>query len=103
MTPDIAALFETIIAEYVVLVLLFRKDLLFLLLVLVAIECITHPPTLYFYHAGVNIFLIEIVVVLVEACVYVLVCKWSWKQAVSTSLLANSASFSLGYFFRLHV
>jgi hypothetical protein len=53
-------------------------------------------PTLLWYSSSLSIILAECFAFLVEACIYKLFGKVSWKIALFFSFIANTVSFFLG-------
>jgi hypothetical protein len=99
-------LFSVIVEMVVVLGLcfLFKKDKRIAIIAGLG-TCLTIPyvwfvfPTLFWYSAGTAIYLAEGFAFLVEAILYKVIGKLSWRQVLLFSLLANVASYFLGKVF----
>lgn len=95
MHPYVDALWQTALIEYVILCICIRSRYFELIVVIFALECVTHPGMMYLLSLGYNVLLIEIFVVIIEATVYRFIFKFSFLRALGISLLANGLSYGL--------
>lgn len=96
-----SALGVTILVEAVVAYVWTKRNPLEVLFVVSSLEFITHPISIYAYHfQNMHLLLVEVLVVVAEAAVYVVVWQhWNRQQAASMfglSVLANAASLVCG-------
>jgi hypothetical protein len=93
------ALFLTILAEYLVMLLMIHINWRILLLYTILINCFTNPLLNYIYlFISPSIWPLEVGVVLVEAPLIHLLTRVSWRYALVCSLCANIVSFLTGKF-----
>jgi hypothetical protein len=95
------ALILTILAEYLVLLLLIRMNWRILLLYAILINSITNPLLNYTYlFVYPSIWPLEVGVVLIEAVLIHLLTRVSWRYALVCSVCANSVSILSARFLR---
>jgi hypothetical protein len=93
----ILALLITIIVEFLIFYLFFRKSPLKLFIYSVLINSFTLPLATYIYIYILNNFLIaEIMVVLVESVLIMLLMEIKYKKSVLISIVANLVSAIIG-------
>jgi len=86
----------TIITEFLVYLIFIRKNILRLFLYSILINSFTNPLANLVYGFGVNIFLIEFIVFVVEIFLIKLLFKMDYKKVTLISFVANLASFIIG-------
>jgi uncharacterized membrane protein len=87
----------TIVIEYVMLGLFRRKQLSVLGLIVFGVHFITHPVGAWLlFVQDWNYFLVEGLIVVVEALLYFVMLSISIRRAVLYSLVANVASIAVG-------
>ena len=79
----------TIVIEFIVYSLFIRKNYSLLLFYSILINSFTNPLANLIYGFGINIFLIEFFVFLVEVFLIKYLLKISYKKAILISLIAN--------------
>ena len=93
----IFAFLLTIILEFLIIYLILRKDWKKLLLYVLLINCFTWPLATISYYSGINYYLIEICVVLVESVLLTLLLRKKYLLCLSLSFLANLVTALVGF------
>lgn len=101
MPFEISAIYSfliTVISEVVIVLGLFRiPNYKKQILVVILVNCITHPVALYFIHIkNYNLMLVELCVFLIEGFLYWYILNMSTKKSFQISFFANMGSFIIG-------
>lgn len=91
------SLIGTIIIELSILCLLNKKfRSIHSVFVVIAIHFLTHPFLLFFLEKDFNLWLLEILIVLIEGILYYRFININLKIALVLSLIANTLSYVVG-------
>jgi hypothetical protein len=84
------SLLITIVVEFIVTLILIRKDWKKIFWYNLLINCATQPPANFLYNfAQGNFYLLEIIVILVETWLIGKLYELTWKRALLISFCAN--------------
>ena len=86
----------TIISEYVVVLLLQRKNAIKLAFLILGINLITHPAGFLLLNNGFNYYFVETLIICIEAFLYYVVLTRNINKSIKLSIIANLASILLG-------
>jgi hypothetical protein len=87
----------TIFLEFIVYLLFLKENYLSLLGYSVLINCFTNPLSNIAFLLGVNLILIEVLVVLLETILLSYLLRLNWKKSIIISFIANLLSFMVGF------
>jgi len=87
----------TLVIELPVVVLFFRKEWKFALLVGFLLNLFTWPVLhIFLFYTAININVLELCVALTESVGYFLLLQCSWKKALALGFTANAISYGIG-------
>ena len=94
----ISAFALTIISEFLVVWAFIQKDAGRILLYDFLINLFTWPIAVYLYWFGVNVYIVEVGVVLAESILLMKLFELKYRKSLLISISANTLSFVLGLF-----
>lgn len=87
----------TLVIELPVVVLFFKKEWKFALLIGFLLNLFTWPVLhILLFYTGININILEVGVAITESIGYFLLLQCSWKKALAVGFTANAISYGIG-------
>jgi len=87
----------TLIIELPIVVLFFKKEWQFALLIGFLLNLFTWPLLhIVLFYTGINLNILELSVAITESIGYFLLMQCNWKKATALGFIANAASYGIG-------